>query len=88
MLRRLPLSIKLPPGSVTDEYIKQFTTAVMTFNHQVVFDPRSRKRQPLIPRGDGCCGLAEHPDDMGFAGRYPLLCVAAAPAQGTMCCAV
>jgi len=69
MLRRLPLSIKLPSGVITDEYIQQFTNAVVTFKHQVVFNPKTRKRQPLTPVTDTCCGIQGHPQDMAFAGR-------------------
>ncbi|XP_067939137.1 exonuclease 1-like [Watersipora subatra] len=70
MLRRLPLSIKLPQGSVTDEYVEKFNHAFMTFKHQVVFDPLSRTRKPMTPHTDTCCDLTEHPKDMAFAGRY------------------
>ena len=67
------MAIKVPSGSVTDEYIEQFTRAFMTFKHQVVFDPRSRKRQPLTPKTDTCCGQQlNHPEDMAFAGRFVL----------------
>jgi len=72
MLRRLPLSIKLPSGVITDEYIQQFTNAMVTFKHQVVFNPKTRKRQPLTPITDTCCGIQGHPQDMTFAGRYSL----------------
>jgi len=68
MLRRLPLSIKLPAGAITDEYIDDFKRAFMTFRHQVVFDPLTRQRRPLIEVSDTCCRV-EHPRDMMWAGR-------------------
>lgn len=71
MLKRLPLSIKLPPSSISDEYMLQFSSALMTFKHQVVFDTKLRKRRPLTDRTDVCCSGSSHPDDMSFAGKYP-----------------
>ena len=49
---------------VTDDYIKGFKRAHLTFLHQVVYDPIERKQVPLNPYSDDI-----DPEHLKYAGQ-------------------
>lgn len=65
LLKKMPVYLKMPSLTVTQDYIDDFIKADNTFLYQVVFCPETKKLRPLNPYPDGVTG-----DDMPYAGVY------------------
>lgn len=53
----MPKVLKKPSLEIPETYLVKFVEAENTFLHQIVFDPKLRKRVPLTPYPRDACSL-------------------------------
>lgn len=63
VLKKIPAYLNMGHLQVTDDYVRGFVNADLTFLHQVVFDPIARTMRPLNDYPEGVTS-----EDMPFAG--------------------